>query len=151
MPQLFGVAGRPNGWRAAKMSHRKRSLILLCLPPRCWSFSLGQKHVWVTNTSSDGCRASLCLASNFGVVVCADPFADFCDWFFMTNQMTSCFHVVRGLSCFTRAFAFFSVLGQSTGCWLPIRLESRLLPFFICFGVDFPTVNNLNLGLPSDP
>ena len=43
---------------------------------------------------------------------------------------------MRGLSCFTRAFACFSAL------------ESRLLPFFICFGVDFPTVNNLNLGLP---
>ena len=107
MPQLFGVAGRPNGWRAAKMAHRKRSLILLCLPPRCWSFSLGQKHVWATNTSSDGCRASLCLASNLGVVACADPFSDFCDWLFMMNQMTSCLPCSAGPVMFHPCLCLF--------------------------------------------
>ena len=105
MLQPFGVAGRPNEWRAAKMAHRKRSLVLLCLPPRCWSFSLGQKHVWATNTSSDGCRASLCLASNLGVVVC--PFSDFCDWLFMMNQMTSCLPCSAGPVMFHPCLCFF--------------------------------------------
>ena len=53
MPQLFGVAGRPNGWRAAKMAHRKRSLVLLC----CLQ-DVGVS-VWAKNTSGPQTRAQM--------------------------------------------------------------------------------------------